>query len=102
METNLFNQLTESLNQAIEHAKGERKDLRTTVLPRPPKQMTKDEVISIREQLNWSQSVFAGTLNVSVKTVQAWEQGLRNPSDAALKLLSIAKKNPQILLESQV
>jgi len=37
-------------------------------------------------------------LNVSVKTVQAWEQGLRQPSDAALKLLTIAKKHPEALL----
>lgn len=100
MELNLFNQLTESLNQAIEHARGERKDLRTTVLPRPPQPITKDEIVSLREELNWSQSIFAHALNVSIKTVQAWEQGLRNPSDAALKLLSIAKKNPNILLEA--
>lgn len=100
MELNLFNQLTESLNQAIEHAQGKRKDLRTTTLPRPPQPITKDEIVSLREELNWSQSIFAHALNVSIKTVQAWEQGLRNPSDAALKLLSIAKKNPQILLEA--
>ncbi len=37
-------------------------------------------------------------LNVSVRTVQAWEQGLRKPSDAALKLLTIAKKHPEVLL----
>lgn len=100
MESNLFNQLTESLNQAIEHAKGERKDLRTTVLPLPPQPVTKEEIVSLREELNWSQSIFARALNVSVKTVQSWEQGLRNPSDAALKLLSIAKRNPRILLET--
>jgi DNA-binding transcriptional regulator YiaG len=49
-------------------------------------------------RLNLSQAVFAGVLNVSVKTVQAWEQGLRQPSDAALKLLTIAKKHPEVLL----
>jgi putative transcriptional regulator len=40
-------------------------------------------------------------LNVSVKTVQAWEQGVRKPSDAALKLLAIAEKHPEVLLDSQ-
>jgi DNA-binding transcriptional regulator YiaG len=35
---------------------------------------------------------------VSVKTVQAWEQGVRVPSDAALKLLSVAKHHPEALL----
>ncbi len=33
-------------------------------------------------------------------TVQAWEQGARIPSDAALKLLTVAKKHPEILLEA--
>jgi putative transcriptional regulator len=38
-------------------------------------------------------------LNISPRTVQAWEQGARTPSDAALKLLNIAKKHPEVLLE---
>ena len=84
--------------QAIQHVRGERHDLRTTVLPAPPKRMKKHEIVKLRQQLNLSQAVFAGVLNVSVKTVQAWEQGLRQPSDAALKLLTIAKKHPEVLL----
>lgn len=39
-------------------------------------------------------------LNISPKTVQAWEQGSREPGDAALKLLTIAKNHPEVLLES--
>jgi putative transcriptional regulator len=87
-----------SLEQALQHARGARHDLRTTVLPAPPKPMKKQEIVKLRQQLNLSQAVFASVLNVSVKTVQAWEQGLRQPSDAALKLLTIAKKHPEVLL----
>src|SRR2546428_2657235 len=93
-----FAELKESLQQAIEHARGERHDLRTTVLPAPPKPMKKSEIVKLRQQLNLSQVLFARLLNVSVKTVQAWEQGAREPSDAALKLLTIVKKHPEILL----
>ncbi len=93
-----FAELKESLQQAIEHARGERHDLRTTVLPAPPKPMKKREIIKLRQQLNMSQILFARMLNVSVKTVQAWEQGLREPSDAALKLLTIVKKHPEVLM----
>ncbi len=56
------------------------------------------EIVKLRQQLNLSQAVFASVLNVSAKTVQAWEQGMRQPSDAALKLLTIAKKHPEFLL----
>jgi DNA-binding transcriptional regulator YiaG len=50
--------------------------------------------------LNASQVLFALLLNVSPKAVQSWEQGLRRPRAAALKLLAIAKNNPQVLLQA--
>jgi len=45
-----------------------------------------------------SQAAFARILNVSPRTVQAWETNARRPSDAALKLLTVAKKHPDVLL----
>lgn len=98
MDKELFEDLKTSLNEAIEHAEG-KKELRTTVLPRPPEKLSSVEIADLRVQMNVSQAVFARYLNVSVKTVQSWEQGIGKPSGAALKLLSIAKKNPQILVE---
>lgn len=94
-----FAELTESLTQALQHSRGERNDLRTTTLPAPPPAVTKEEIVALRHKLKCSQSVFAHILNVKVKTLQAWEQGLRVPSDAALRLLDIARRHPQILLE---
>ncbi len=49
--------------------------------------------------MKWSQMFLAKGLNVSVKTVQAWEQGLRKPVGPTLKLLEIAEKNPEIHTE---
>jgi putative transcriptional regulator len=96
-----FAEIKESFEQALQHARGERNDLRVTkvAIPRPPQHMSSEEIVSVRKNLNYSQSVFARLLNVSVKTVQGWEQGLREPSDAALKLLAIAAKRPEVLLE---
>lgn len=98
MSEERFAQLEAALQQALEHARGERHDLRTTVRAAPPKQMKRQDIIKLRERLNLSQPLFASVLNVSVKTVQAWEQGLRAPSHAALKLLTIASKHPEVLL----
>lgn len=97
MKKELFEELKQSLGEAIEHAQGKRNDLRTTILPELPKKLSQNEIISLRKDLNCSQAVFARALNVSLRTIQAWEQGLREPSDAALKLLSIARKQPEIL-----
>jgi len=35
MREETFSELTESLNQALQHARGDRTDLRTTILPAP-------------------------------------------------------------------
>ena len=98
----LFAEIEGAFEDALEHARGRRTDLRTTrlTLPPAPKRMSNREIASLRERLNYSQSVFARVLNVSTKTVQAWEQGTREPSDAALKLLSIADRHPEVLLEA--
>jgi putative transcriptional regulator len=98
MSDDLFGELMESLDQAVRYSRGEQMNARTTKLPAPPEPMSKKEIIELREQLNCSQAVFAHLLNVSVKTLQAWEQGVRTPSDVALKLLRIAKRHPEALL----
>ena len=99
-DNEFFEELKAGLNAAIEHAQGKRKDLRTTTLPRPPKELSAKEIVNVRSQLNVSQAVFARYLNISTKTVQSWEQGHGKPNGASLKLLSIASKNPKILLET--
>lgn len=96
MSSQLFTELKESLQEAIEHSEGKR-SLKTTSLPRPLKRMDSTDVVKIRESLQASQAVFAVFLNVSVRTVQGWEQGISKPSGAALKLLTLAQKNPKIL-----
>ncbi len=56
-------------------------------------------VVSARNQLGLSQSDFAQLLGVSVRTLQAWEQGRIKPSGAAQTLMRIAHKHPEVLLE---
>ena len=46
-----------------------------------------------------SQSQFAVLLGVSVRTLQGWEQGRKQPSGAARTLLAIARANPRAILE---
>ena len=95
-----FEDLKAGLTAAIEHAQGKRQDLRTTTLPRPPKELSAKEIAMLRSRLNVSQAVFARYLNISTKTVQSWEQGIGKPNGASLRLLSIAKKNPKILIDA--
>ena len=74
-------------------------DLRTAELPGRPKPMKPADIRALRERLNASQALLARLLNVSSNAVESWEQGIRAPRQATLKLLHIAKKNPSLLLD---
>lgn len=52
-----------------------------------------DEIKSLRNGFNVSQSVFAKYLNTSVSTIQKWEAGIKRPSGLSLKLLSVVQKH---------
>jgi putative transcriptional regulator len=61
-------------------------------------QVVSSPVIEARNGTGLSQSEFAALLGVSVRTLQGWEQGRKQPSGAARTLLAIASANPKALL----
>lgn len=54
-------------------------------------------VTAARMKSGLSQAEFAGLLGVSVRTLQDWEQGRRQPSGAARSLITIAEQQPKVL-----
>ncbi|WP_373508219.1 helix-turn-helix domain-containing protein [Thiocapsa sp.] len=52
-----------------------------------------------RYRVKMSQSEFARLLGVSVRTLQEWEQGRREPSGAARSLIRVAQERPEVLRE---
>lgn len=60
--------------------------------------LTLPPISRIRAKTGLSQTTFARLLGVSVRTLQEWEQGRRQPSGPARKLLAIAYRNPKVLL----
>jgi putative transcriptional regulator len=49
----------------------------------------------IRARTGLSQSAFAALLGVSVRTLQDWEQGRRQPKGPALSLLRVTAAEPE-------
>ena len=86
---------TEILNgiREIEKFKEGKLQLKVTELSEPsPPQV-------IRSKLKMSQSAFAGLLGVSMRTLQDWEQGRREPQGPAVALLRIAEQHPEVFAQ---
>jgi putative transcriptional regulator len=92
-----FSKLKTGLEDAIAYHRGAQQLTVRDVELKPPAPMGAKEVLAVRARLRVSQAAFARILNVSPRTVQAWGTNARR-RDAALKLLSVAKKNPEVLL----
>ena len=54
--------------------------------------MDKEEIKKIRFGLDMSQKAFAKILNVSIKTVESWEQGINKPSERSEFKIKESKK----------
>ena len=50
-----------------------------------------------RHRMGISQQDFASLLGVSIRTLQDWEQGRREPTGAARTLIRVAEQHPRVL-----
>jgi putative transcriptional regulator len=93
MDDRDFQELVQSVRDMKAHMRGEEV---------PGAKVTRREApepASIRDAMGLSQSEFALLLGISVRTLQEWEQGRREPTGPAVKLLRIAAAHPDVLLE---
>jgi putative transcriptional regulator len=93
MDRKLFDELTRSIKQAGAIARGERKPSRRF-------EFTPSRIQAVREKTRLSQAQFARLLNVSVKTLQNWEQARREPTGPAKALLRIVEKEPAVAVRA--
>ncbi len=96
----MFDELKVALDDALRYERGAPVDLRTTAIAAPTRRISPRQIKDIRLGLHASHATFAKLLNVSPNTIESWEQGVRHPRQAALKLLAIARKYPRVLLEA--
>src|SRR5690625_6624162 len=90
MDDNLFAELKESLVQAKDIRSGRLEARRTRII----------DVKAIRERTKLSQAEFATAINVSVRTLQNWEQQRRVPTGPATALLKVVETAPDVALDA--
>lgn len=88
-----FQKLVKSVKQMGSIMRGEDVPHRKTVL-------TTIDVKAIRERLDLTQAEFSTMIGVSIKTLQNWEQGRREPEGPAKALLRVVDKEPQAVLSA--
>lgn len=87
--------LDAELRQSIRDLRAGR--LGRVTIARSDGSVVESPVTRVRLGAGLSQSRFAALLGVSVRTLQQWEQGRREPSGAARTLLRIAERHPHVL-----
>jgi putative transcriptional regulator len=99
MDDKKFKRLQKSMKQALHHAQGkDGKVTMTEIRILEPKVMSAKQIAALRTKLRLSQSVFAKLLNVSPKTVMAWEQGQNPPNGCSLRMLEMIENDPERFL----
>jgi putative transcriptional regulator len=93
MNDKTFDELLESVRQGGGILRGEKEAARTFSLDDP-------DVAAIRREYGLSQEQFASLLGISVRTLQNWEQGRREPHGPAKVLLRVAARHPEAVLDT--
>ncbi len=90
-----YEKIVAGLNEAVEYAEGKRKLREVTLTVQPLKTYEPQEIMAIRQSIGASQSLFAGIMGVSIKTVEAWEAGRNQPEGSSRCLLAMIESDPQ-------
>lgn len=87
----LYEEIMAGLQEALEIEKGLKKPAHVVKLPDNPK--------NVRKKLKLSQSQFSRFLGIKTDTLRNWEYGRRKMPETARRLMFIAEKHPEIILE---
>jgi putative transcriptional regulator len=94
---NLGQALVKSLEQAIEFDQGDKTKARTIVREIPTPGYAAKDIVRVRNRYKLSQRGLALALNVSPRTVEAWEAGKNKPAGSSLKLLYLLETDQDVL-----
>jgi putative transcriptional regulator len=93
MDKKLFDEFLESVKEAGQIKRGEKKASRKFQFSAP-------DIRALRDRVGFSQTEFAHMIGVSVDTLQNWEQGRRAPRGPALALLKVVQKEPNTVIQA--
>ncbi len=96
-KSTLFDELKEGLEALAAEREGKLTLRSHTVELRPAPKVTAVELLTVRQQLRLSRSVFALYLRTNARTLENWEQGRAKPNAQAVLLIKLVKKFPDTI-----
>ena len=94
MKRNLFDELNEGFTALISEREGKITLKQFTIEKKPGLTITPQELLTLRERLNLSRSVFARYLRINQRTLENWEQGRARPNAQAAVLIRLIEHYP--------
>jgi len=97
----VYKSMMKGLTEAVDHQQGKRKARSVKITYTPPHKFQAGEIKEIRQNTGLSQVMFAASIGVSPKTVEAWERGRNTPEGPSSRLLEIVRDDPKFLSRFQ-
>jgi len=97
----VYESIMQGLTEAVDYQHGKIHARKTRLTIKPVVAFNTEDIKRIRQKTGLSQVVFAGSLGVSPKTVEAWENGRNKPEGASRRLLEVVRDDPDFLMRFQ-
>jgi putative transcriptional regulator len=93
----VYTSIMQGLDEAVKYQDGKIKARRTKIAIKPVDMFSSEDIKRIRLGVGLSQVVFASSMGVSPKTIEAWERGKNTPAGPSRRLLEIIRDNPDVI-----
>ena len=97
MKRNLFDEINEGFDAFVEERQGKLSLKTHEVEIKSTPDLEAAELVSLREHLQLSRTVFARYLRTNPRTLENWEQGRAKPNAQAALLIRLVAKYPDTL-----
>jgi putative transcriptional regulator len=97
----VYESIMRGLTEAVDYQQGKGKARTTKLTIKPVVTFNNKDIRRIRQKTGLSQVMFAGSLGVSPKTVEAWENGRNKPEGASRRLLEVVRDDPNFIKRFQ-
>lgn len=93
----IFSEITEGFDALKSEREGKLTLRQVKAVEQPVSVLAPQEVLAVREKLNFSRAVFARYLRTNPRTLENWEQGRAKPNAQAALLIRMVGQFPDMV-----